>query len=570
MADVTSLGFGLGLRPKHAGALLAAPEPTKVDWLEIVSENYIGAGGRPRSLLSKIRERFPVVMHGVGLSIASSDPLNERYLIGLKELASWVEPRLISDHLCWTNHKGANSHDLLPIAYTRETLAHVAARVERVQEVLGTRLYLENPSAYVAFAASDMTEADFLAELSRRTGCGLLLDVNNLFVNSKNLGTAVDHYLAALSAESIGYFHLAGHTVRPDIRIDTHDEQVPDEVWAVYKDAVQRFPKVATLIEWDDHLPELPRLIAELDKAREAHASALTASRAAVTMPTGRVSTEPVQATSSQGASWATLQSELWRMVTARQSIEGDDKGLSMLDANLPASSLVGINVYADAYHLRISDVARDVFPSLVNVLGIETFNRLIVAYLGEHPSRDVSIKYAISGFPAYLKTCELPVSSGVANQVLADVAALEWATEDLFDYPDSPAPLSVAVLEEIAPDDWERVAFDFIKAVAIVHTQYDVGPVLDAVADELPPERPVLQTSAYVVFRAEHDVERRAITTEEGYLLELLIGGLPFQAACLRLDTSGGEDQELVERACAALVRWLSWGLVHGIKTTA
>lgn len=556
-------GFGLGLRPKHLPALLGAPAPGgPVDWLEVLTENFLGVGGRPKVELRRVRERYPVALHGVGLSIGSTDPLNGRYLARLAELIRDVDPWLVSDHLCWTSHRGANSHDLLPIPYTKETLALVAARVGQVQDHIGRRLHLENPSAYVAFAASEMDEADFLAELCRVTGCGLLLDVNNLYVNAQNLGVDAASYLATLDPATVGYFHLAGHTVTPEIRIDTHDEPVPTAVWDLYRHAVRRFPDAATLIEWDGRLPDFAVLVEELNKARRAREAAW------VETPSRLCPASASRRTARDSVAWRELQDELWPHLTGCQAVKDDAPVLSRFDDATPASSLVGLNVYADAYHIRIADVAADHFPALVRVLGRTPFDRLITTFLKAHPPQEVSVKLAVAGLPAFLGRYGVPEAVGVPPRALADVAALEWASEDLFDAPDSPSPLPVAVLEEIAPEDWERVGFDFIAALRVVETEYDVVPVLDAVAEGIAPARPKLRRGAYAVFRAGLDVERRSLSVEEGRLLAMLSGGLTFREAC---DAVGGEDGEgetpLVERAAAALVRWMSWGLVHGIR---
>jgi len=225
MADHSNfLGHGVGLRPKHYSTIIESKP--KVDWFEVISENYMGVGGRPRLHLDKIRQDYPIVLHGVGLNIGSVDALRADYLKKLKELASWVKPALISDHLCWTGVGGKNTHDLLPLPYTETALEHVCERVSRVQEILGRSILLENPSAYVAFENSDMSEAEFLYELCRVTGCKVLLDLNNLFVNQKNLGWNPKKYFEILPANFVGQFHLAGHSISGDVRIDTHDHPV--------------------------------------------------------------------------------------------------------------------------------------------------------------------------------------------------------------------------------------------------------------------------------------------------------------------------------------------------------
>ena len=261
------LGFGLGLRREHYREATAGPVDG-VDWFEVITENFLVEGGNPRRVLRAVREHHPVVFHGVSLSIGSTDPLDERYLDDVAALCAEIEPAIVSDHLCWTSLGGHNVHDLLPLPYTEEALAHVAGRVQRVQERLGRRILLENPSSYAVFAGAEVSEAAFLAELARRADCGLLLDINNVFVSCTNHGWDPAAYLAALPVDRIGYVHLAGHSRDGALLIDTHDAAVCDQVWALYADAVRRFGAPATCLERDDHIPPLTEVIAELAHAR--------------------------------------------------------------------------------------------------------------------------------------------------------------------------------------------------------------------------------------------------------------------------------------------------------------
>jgi uncharacterized protein (UPF0276 family) len=269
MLNLPYLGHGIGLRSKHYPAVLGE-EPPRVDWFEVISENFLGEGGNPRRVLAQVRERWPVVMHGVSLSIGSTDPLDERYLDRLAALAREVEPAWISDHLCWTGVGGHNAHDLLPLPYTEEALAHVAGRIARVQERLGRRILIENVSSYVSFRHSTMTEWEFLAALCERADCGLLLDVNNIFVSAHNHGFAARAFVEGIPVGRVGQIHLAGHSANESgtLLIDTHDHEVPDGVWDVYRLALKRFGRVSTLIEWDDLIPPLPRVVEESERAR--------------------------------------------------------------------------------------------------------------------------------------------------------------------------------------------------------------------------------------------------------------------------------------------------------------
>ncbi|HYK99850.1 MAG TPA: DUF692 domain-containing protein [Steroidobacteraceae bacterium] len=261
-----SLGFGLGLRVDHYEAILADRPP--VDWFEVLTENYLVPGGKPLNYLMRIRERYPLAMHGVSLSIGSTAPLDREYLRQVKALAARVEPEWVSDHLCWTGVAGRNTHDLLPLPYTREAVEHVVARVRIVQDVLERRILLENVSSYVSFRESPLTEWQFLAEIAERADCLILLDVNNIYVSAVNHGFDPLEYLNAIPPARVQQIHLAGHEDHGDYLVDTHDHPVRGEVWELYAAAVRRLGPVATMIERDDHIPPLAELCAELDEAR--------------------------------------------------------------------------------------------------------------------------------------------------------------------------------------------------------------------------------------------------------------------------------------------------------------
>ena len=268
-----SPGFGLGLRVEHYDAILA--ERPNVDWFEALTENYLVPGGKPLHFLTRIRERYPVVMHGVSLSIGSTHPLDREYLSKVKALAASVEPEWISDHLCWTGVNGKNAHDLLPLPYTEEALKNVVARVRTVQDILGRRLLLENVSSYVTFRDSTLTEWEFLKAVAEESDCLLLLDVNNIYVSSVNHEFDPLDYLHAVPVERVQQIHLAGHEDHGDYLIDTHDHPVRDEVWALYEAAVRRFGNVPAMIERDANIPPIAELCAELDMARNIAARAL-------------------------------------------------------------------------------------------------------------------------------------------------------------------------------------------------------------------------------------------------------------------------------------------------------
>ena len=261
-------GFGLGLRKEHHADFLSTAQP--VDFVEIISENFMDCGGRPLRTLDAMRERTRVAMHGVSLSLGSAHGLNADYLAQLKALAARVNPLWVSDHLCWTGTPGFNSHDLLPLPYTEEALEICAANIAHAQDVLERPLLVENPSSYVSFAENTYTEWEFLAQLTARTGCYLLLDVNNVYVSGVNHGFDPQAFLAGIPADRVRQMHLAGHSAGPDgMLIDTHDAPVCAEVWALYQQAVVQFGPCATMIERDDAIPPLIELLSELEQARK-------------------------------------------------------------------------------------------------------------------------------------------------------------------------------------------------------------------------------------------------------------------------------------------------------------
>ena len=270
-------GFGLGLRTEHYRDFCSDDRALarRIDWLEVISENYMVPGGKPLHRLDRIRRDVPMVMHGVSMSIGSTDPLNAGYLRDLKALAQRIEPAWVSDHLCWTGVDHHNLHDLMPMPYTEAALRHLVPRVRQVQDVLGRRLVLENVSSYVSFAADEMSEWEFIGELLQRADCELLLDVNNVHVSSVNHGFDARRFIDAMPRERVRQIHLAGHEDHGSYLIDTHDHPVCLAVWELYGYTVQRLGRVPAMIERDDHIPPLAELVAELDQARAVEAAAL-------------------------------------------------------------------------------------------------------------------------------------------------------------------------------------------------------------------------------------------------------------------------------------------------------
>lgn len=275
-ADFPFLGFGVGLRRPHYAHILK--RHPKIDWFEIVSENFMVAGGRPLEVLDSVRANYPVVMHGVSMSIGSTDPLDLPYLRGLHALARRTEPAWVSDHLCWSGVGGHRLHDLLPLPHNEETVRHVAARIRRVQGILGRYILIENVSRYLTFRDSTMTEWEFVRAVAEEADCGILLDINNIFVNAFNHRFSAEVYIDSVPPERVVQFHLAGHSDHGDYLLDSHDHPIRDEVWMLYERAVRRFGAVSTLIEWDDNIPAFSVLAAAAERARHIYESVHTRS----------------------------------------------------------------------------------------------------------------------------------------------------------------------------------------------------------------------------------------------------------------------------------------------------
>jgi hypothetical protein len=273
--EFSALGHGIGLRPPHYAEVVESHPP--VDWFEVITENFMVAGGNPRHVLRQVRARYPVVLHGVSLSIGSVDPIDETYLTGLAALADEIEPAWISDHLCWSSFGGHTGHDLWPLPFTEEALGHVVRRVQAVQERLRRRILIENVSSYLELACSTLPEWEFLSEVARRADCGLLLDVNNVFVSAHNHGFEAAEFLAGIPVERVKQIHLAGHRDEGTHLLDTHDHAVCHGVWELYRAAVRRFGAVPTIIERDDDIPPLAEVLAESRQAAAIEAEVLAA-----------------------------------------------------------------------------------------------------------------------------------------------------------------------------------------------------------------------------------------------------------------------------------------------------
>lgn len=558
--------FGAGFRSRHFEEIAGAPRA--VDWFEVVSDNFIALGGPRRDMLARLRADHPIILHGVSLSIAGTGPLPGRYLRGLKALADWVEPAWVSDHLCWTSLGGRESHDLLPVAYTRDVLDHVAARVARVQDLLGRRLLLENASTYVAFCDDEMDEAEFFAALARRTGCGMLLDVNNLCVNAANLGIDPIRYLAGLPPGIVGYIHLAGHAMLPDVRIDTHDQDVPPPVWSLFDAAVRRFPEAGVIVERDDNLPPFARLVEEVRQARERQAAALGAPAAGVSpAPPAR---PPARARAPRP--WHALQRGFWkRLVDKPVGFDHRPDGTlgRLLDDGRPVVAGRGMRVYSDSYTANLRRALAVNFPALARVITDEDLDRLAAAYLRRHPPRGHDFQRLGRHLAAFVRSYPFAGDYGVDPAVLEALIALEQAQLEVQDAADEAAAVSPAVLATLTALEWEDARFVFARALRVVHATHDVLTVVDAVARGAPPRRPAAGRVAYLVCRAGGELRTERLGAAEATILQALVGGSTFARACAAA-APGGDGSEVATLGARLLVDACARGLVVRMRRSS
>ena len=261
------IGHGIGLRPKHWNHVLQTKPD--VDWFEVITENFMDTEGTGLRTLEKIRKDYPVVTHGVALSIGSADPLDPKYLKKLKKLVDHIEPVWFSDHLCWTSINKVHSYDLLPLPQTEKVIMHIADRIDQVQNYVGKKMLIENVSSYVTFKDSDVSEWEFISEIARKSGCGILLDINNIYVNAFNHDFSAETYIQSIPTEYVAQFHLAGHTDFGTYLFDTHSARMIDATWKLYELAVRRFGNIPTLVEWDEGIPDFDVLVDERKKAVE-------------------------------------------------------------------------------------------------------------------------------------------------------------------------------------------------------------------------------------------------------------------------------------------------------------
>jgi uncharacterized protein (UPF0276 family) len=571
------LGHGVGLRVPHYARALEGR--LGVDWVEVITENFFGAGGRPRAVLEAIRREVPLVFHGVSLGIGSfSDAARAGapapsealagYLRQVKALADAFEPAWISDHVCWTRLGERQSHDLLPLPFTEEALRVAVRATLRVQEALQRPIVLENVSSYVAFRTSEMSEWEFLSELTQRSGCSLLLDLNNVIVNASNHGFSPHEYLAGLPREKVAQFHLANHTARDKYCLDDHRGPVPPAVWSLYEDALRRFGPVSTLVEWDEEVPDWERLVEEsLEAARRARQVLgeraeleLTEPELAFELHRGlaldpsaqspeaeRAKDEPVRAKADakrgsglEGSTLGGLQELFFEALTWPRGVldlvEARGSARSAIDANFVESgglsAVARLDVYANAYFYRLLDAAAEMFPRLAYLAGPAAFHDLITDYVLACPSTCPNLHHLGDRLPSFIEKHAL----GTARPMLVEMATLELALLRALDGPDGRI-LTREALASLPPERWPSLRWSLAPAAQRVDAFHDLGTIaaLCAAGER---ERALqcprsAESVALLVSRRDHAVSFRTLEPVEALALDELASGCTFESLC-------------------------------------
>jgi uncharacterized protein (UPF0276 family) len=542
------LGFGLGLRPKHYPHIFA--NLPQVGWFEIISENFMDTGGRPRRNLSRIMEHYPVVMHGVAMSIGTVDPLNSEYLQKLKKLADDVNPAWITDHLCWTGVAHRNSHDLLPVPYTEEALKHIVARIRQVQDFLERPLALENPSTYLEFKTSHIPEAEFIARMAAESGCNLLLDVNNVYVSCYNHRLDAKAYIDALPLDRVVQIHLSGHSNMGTHIIDTHDDHVVDEVWALYRYVVHKAGRTPnTMVEWDDHIPEWDVLYAELGKARAAAADA--ANYAPLPDLARQQTPYAANIVTPLSDAQSVMQEAIFR------GSETDSEPGAWIRAKQEFAPADQLAVYINAYRFRLNDVTAEDYSVLRHYLGDDAFERLIWDFVNTVRSEHFNIgRYAVK-LPQFLATHE------VCDPFALELCTLETAISQLADYPETP-PLDPSHLQGMTADALMESVLSPRAALQLLAFDYPVNNYYIGVKEEESVSAPAPEKSFVAVFRHEDTVWRMPLGASEYHLLQKLFSGVPIGQALETVQAElGVKEEELSPQLSEWFSRWMRNGLL-------
>ncbi len=553
-------GFGLGLRTQHYADFLAGKQP--LDWLEIITDNFLVKGGKPLVMLDKIRRDYPLAMHGVAMSIGAAGGVDMDYLRKVKALADRIEPLWVSDHLCWTGPGPEQLHDLYPMPYTDEAARHVVAQIQRAQDVLQRQLVLENVSSYIDFKHNAASEWQFLAHIAQQADCLLLVDVNNIYVSSVNHGFDPLDYLGALPAQRVQQMHLAGHSDCGSYIVDTHDHPVVQAVWDLFAEACKRFGPVATMIERDDHIPPLPTLIDELNTARSI-AQAVATARAEVQAQTSTANTLG-EAPVPHPPALRQVQRSIADYILDVPQARADANGIavaSLVREREGVDSAQRLGIYHNAYRVRLADVLADSFAKTSLYMGSDTFAEHATAFAVAHPPLARSLSRYGAGMPTYL--------GGLYpdNPELHELAQLDWDLRTRFDGAD------VAALDaqtaQAATDDgqapawltWQAPLHPSLVLRSILTNVVQIWRAIDADAD-VPPVQHWAEARFLAVWRKGLQPHFQSVDADEGAFLQCLLAGQSVEEAANAL--AGTAALPDPQRLGGWLQTWLEDGVLR------
>ena len=547
------LGCGVGLRAEHYAYILA--KKPKVDWFEAVTENFMDSGGRPIEILTQIRKNYPVALHGVALSIGSADPLDVQYLKRLKKLADRVDPCLVSDHLCWSGVQGESLHDLLPLPFTEEAVDYTARRIQKVQDFLERKILIENVSTYVTYRHSALPEWEFLTQTAKRAGCGILLDLNNIYVNAKNHCFDPEKYIQNIPAELVGQFHLGGHTDKGEFLFDTHSAQVVDPVWRLYEKALALYGPVSTLIEWDADIPEFSGLLREAQKADQIYQK----STAAVNTKKKVFFTPEKYVDETSQEEWKKILNHQRRMKSLIRPGSAEGDAVDFLNPQGSASGQERMSVYAGGYVARIREALAETYQAVGHVMGEDAFTRLAEGYAEAYPSHSYNLSDASKDLPAFLEQ-----STWKENlPFLPDLARLERLIAESF-HAFAKNPLDVSALAGLREDSYNDLRVEFQPFVKILSSSW---PVVDLWAARKVPISNINiklegRPQCALIYRREFEVFCRSISSFEYEFLKSFLSGKTLGEACEHLSTLTDEELPLQE--------WLSFWPSNGLLAEA
>jgi len=551
-------GHGLGLRPPHYKDFLAARQP--VDWLEIITDNFLVEGGKPLVVLDALRRDYPMAMHGVAMSIGAPGSVDLDYLLRVKALAERIDPLWVSDHLCWIGPGPQQLHDLYPLPYTEEAARHVITQIRRAQDVLQRRLVLENVSSYLDFKQSTASEWEFLAHVAVEADCLLLVDVNNVYVSGVNHGFDPVHYLRALPAGRVQQIHLAGHCQQGAYIIDTHDHPVAPAVWDLYRQACQLFGPVAAMIERDANIPELPILLDELAIARDIARACATAPEPRATMPAPLRTTWPAPQGRPDSPRLAQTQQTLRDYILAPGDGDARDAAAALVrvrDGADGADSSRRLGIYHHAYRARLVDVLADTFAKTCLFMGSDTFDDDAREYAVTHPPMVRSLNRYGADFPDYLAR-RYP-----GNPELLELARLDWDLRTCFDGPDAPA-LDAQRAASDPQRGWLDRSEPLHGSLRLRQVHTNVVSLWQAIDSDAEVPEPVRRDSAtsLLVWRKQLQPHFQTLDPDQARFVQHLQAGASINTACAEL--AGSATLPDPARLGNWLRDWLQEGLLR------